>query len=106
MIRLPLIEHAVERGLIVEIAIAPIDRQLGRRDGDQHRTRTPGDHLVTLARRDDDHLMSEARGRPQLRIDIGPNATACRRIKCTHVDGIRMALDNSVGADEAQVKLC
>ena len=85
MIGLPRVERGMDRRLVVEIAIAPVDRQLGRRDRHQDRARTAPDHLVALARSDDDHLVAEARGGAQLRLDIGANPAAGGRVKSANV---------------------
>ena len=86
MVGLPCVEGRVEQPLIVEIAVPPVDRQLRRRDGDQERSRSAPDHLVILAGSDHDHLVPEARSRPQLRLDIGADASATRCVKGRNVN--------------------
>ena len=86
MIGLPGIERGMKRRFVVEIAIAPVDRQPRRRDRHQDRARTALDHLVALARSNHDHLVAEARGGPQLRLDIGAHPAAGGRVKSANVD--------------------
>ena len=50
MIGAPLVERPVQRPLVVEIAVAAIERQLRRRDCRDNRARTLFDHFGTIAR--------------------------------------------------------
>ena len=61
MVGLPRVEDGVQRRLVVEIAVAPVNRQPRRRNGNEHGTRTAFDNLLPLARNDHDNLMAEAR---------------------------------------------
>ena len=81
MIRLPGVEHGVKRGLIVEITVAAIDRQLRRGNCHQHGTGPALDDLVPRAWRDDDHFVAKASRRAELSLDISANAAAVRRIE-------------------------
>ena len=86
MIRLPFIQHAVERALVIEISIALIDWQPGGRKCDQCRSGATPDRFMVLARCNDDQLMTEARRGTKLRVNIGPHAAAGGRIESAHVD--------------------
>src|SRR4249919_3357074 len=81
MVGLPGVEYAMKRDLVVEIAVAAIDRKAGRRNRDQDGAGTALDHLMLLARRDQDHLVTEARGGAKFGLGIGTNAAAGGRIK-------------------------
>jgi len=104
MVRTPSVEHRVERGLIVEIAIAAIDRQAGRTNHNEHAAGTAPDDLVSLARSNYDHLMTEAPGCPQLCLDIGAHAAAGGRIKSADVGDTHRPRE-TVRTGELQVKL-
>ena len=60
---------------------------------------------MVLAGRDDDDFMAEARGRPKLRIHIGPNAAAAGRIKCANVDDPPERRE-AAKPNDTQVKVC
>src|SRR5438046_7606333 len=86
MIRPPTVELAMDRFLIIEVMIAPINRQLGRRNGDEDGARPPLDDFMAFAWGNDDDFMPEAGGGAQLRVDVGPHATARWRVEGTYVD--------------------
>ena len=105
MVGLPGVEHAVKRGLVIEIAVAAIDRQTGRRNCDQDGSGATLDHLVALAGRDQDHLMPEPCRGPQFGLGIGTNTAAGGRIKSADV-GDPHRRQKTGRAGELQVKLC
>ena len=105
MVGLPCVQSRVKQPFIVEIAVAPIHRQAGRRYRDEERSRSAPDHLVLFARSDDDHLVAEARGCPKLRLDIGSDASARRCVKGRNVDDPHRP-EKAGRTDEVQVKLC
>ena len=78
MVGLPFVERTVKRGLIVEVAIPPIDRKRRGRDAHEKRARTSPFDRVTLAGDDHHHLMAEAPGCAQLGIDIGSDSASGR----------------------------
>lgn len=86
MIGPPRIEQPVKRLLVVEIAVAAIDWQLGRGEARQDRARRALDDFVALSRDDHDHLMPEASRRFQLGFDISPDTAALGRVKSTDID--------------------
>jgi len=105
MVGLPGVEYAMKRDLVVEIAVAAIDRKAGRRNRDQDGAGTALDHLMSLARRDQDHLVTEARGGAKFGLGIGTNAAAGGRIKSADV-GNTHRQQKTGGVGELQVKVC
>lgn len=86
MVRPPFVQNSVKRGLVVEIAIAAVDRQDRRRDRHNDGTRTPLDQLMPLARRYDDQLVTVARRCPQLGVHVSANAAALGRVEGANID--------------------
>src|SRR6201995_4091580 len=76
MVQIPQVERRVKKSLVVEITIAPVDRQLGRWNGDEECARPALDRLMARAWRDDDDLVAEARRGCQLRLGVGPDSAA------------------------------
>ena len=105
MIGLPGVENGVDGLLVVEIAVAAIDRKLGRRDRHQHRSGAAPSHLVVLAWSDDDHFVTEPRSSTELGFYIGANASADRRVEGADVGDTHRVLQTFC-ASEVQVKLC
>ena len=81
MIGLPRVERRVDRGLVVEITVASVDRQQGRWNRHQNRARAALDDLMPFARDDQDHLMPESRRGPKLGFRIGADAATDRRVE-------------------------
>ena len=86
MIGLPAIQRPMQRRLVVEIAIAPVDRQRRRRDRRQHRSGPAVDDLVALAGREQDHLVTETRRLLELAFEVGSHAAAGGRVEGTDID--------------------
>src|SRR5947209_2797280 len=86
MVRPPEIESAVQRLLVIEIAIAAVDRQLWRRYRDQEGARSALDDLVALARSDDHHFVAEACRKLEFRFDIGAHPATDGGIEGAYVD--------------------
>ena len=86
MIRLPGIELGMQRTLIIEIAVAPIDRQERRRDRHQHCARPAADRLVAFARSDHHDLVPEAARRPQLGVHVRADTAAARCVESANID--------------------
>lgn len=105
MIRLPSVERGMKQTLIVEIAVATIDRQPRRGNRHEECSGASLDHLVVRAGRDHDHFVAKARRGTQLRFHIGPDASARGRIKGANVNDTHRG-DEAVRAGELQVKLC
>ena len=76
MIRRPGVESAVQRARIIEIAVAPIDRQRRRGNVDEAGSRAAALDMIAVARNDDDGLVTEPRAGAEFGFDIGPDATA------------------------------
>ena len=81
VIRLPGVERRVDRRLVVEIAVAPIDGEQRRRDRHQHRPRAALDDLVTFPGNDQDHLMAKTLGGTELGLRIGADAATGGRVE-------------------------
>ena len=86
MVWLPAIQGFMQRALVVEIPIAPVDRQMGRRDCHQEGPGSSLDHLVSLARSENDNLVTEAARRPQLGFDIGAHAATRGGVERADID--------------------
>ena len=86
MVRPPCVEHPVKRFLVMEVAIAAVDRQSRRGNGDEEGAGAALNHLVALAGRNHDDLVPEARCGSQLCVDIGAHAAAGGRVKSADVD--------------------
>src|SRR4029078_10040429 len=86
MIGAPRVERAMQRLLIPDITIAPVDRKRRRSDVDEDRARAAPLDVVAFARDDDDHLVAKPGACAQLRVDIGPNAPAQWRVEGADVD--------------------
>jgi len=86
MVRRPGVENRVKQRFIVEIAIAPVDRQPRRGNGHEESAGAAPDHLVMCARRDDDDLVPEARRGAQLGFDIGADPAAEGAVKGANVE--------------------
>ena len=86
MIRTPGVKLGVKGALVVEIAVAPIDRQLGGWERDKDCAGTTVKRRIFRARDDDDHLVPEARSTPQLRIYIGADSASGRGVEGRYVD--------------------
>src|SRR3954464_14192954 len=105
MIGLPGIERGVNRCLIMEIAIAPIDRQLRCRDRHQDGARSAPDDFVMPAGGDHDHFMAEPGRGAELALNIGADSAAARRVKSATVGDPHSRLETG-RPSELQVKLC
>ena len=86
VIGLPGIESCVEQLLVIEITIAPVDRQSRRWDRDQESARPVPRHFMAFARRDNDHLMAEAGGSAKLRPSISSNTASKGRVEGANID--------------------
>ena len=104
MIRLPSVERRMEQPLVVKITIAPIDWQSGRWNRHEEGSGTALDDLMGCSRSNDDHLVSEARRCSQLRLDIGSDASAERRVEGGNVGNAHRLME-AVGRRKHQVKL-
>lgn len=94
----------MDEALIVEITIAAVDRQRGRRKSHKEGTGPTLDDLVALSRGNDDHLVAEARRSAQFRLDIGSDASAKRRVEGGNVGNAHWLME-AVGRRKHQVKL-
>jgi len=76
----------VESLFIIEIAIAPVDRQFGRCETGEKRAGRTLDHPVARSGNDDDQLVTEPGRGFQFGFDICPDSAALGRVKSTDID--------------------
>ena len=105
MVGLPRVEHCVKRRLVVEIAIAPVDRQPRR--GDRHQDRAGAARMTSWRSPGAITIISWPKPRrgAQLGLDIGAHAAAGGRVKSANVGDPHRPVE-TVRAGEVQVKLC
>src|SRR6476469_6396153 len=86
MVRLPCVEGIMQQALIVEVAIASVDRQLGRGNGHQDPARRSLHDGMIGAGSDDDHFMAKARRSAKLRLHISADTAATGGIESADVN--------------------
>lgn len=105
MVRPPRIEHGVERGLVIEIAVALVDREPRRGHGDQNRAGAALNYLMAFAGCNHDHLVTEAGRGTQLGLDVSANTSAGGRVESANVGDTHSRLETG-RTGELQVKVC
>jgi hypothetical protein len=76
----------VQRRLVVEVAIGAVERKGRCRNRHHPRAAAEMPHLVTLARREHDDLVTRGGTGAQLALDIGFHAAAMRRVEGADID--------------------
>src|SRR5438445_12783861 len=76
MIGPPTVELTMNRLFVIEVPVAPVDRQLGRGNGDEDCARAALHDLPALAGRNDDDFMANERPGPDLGVDTRTHVAA------------------------------